>query len=84
MITITKTHLEELKTPRGGYTNATLHALGLSIKNNKGWRSRLLGKTFSEEQYAKALEGREKKVEEKDTFEKICINGKWYLLVELL
>lgn len=84
MVTITEEHLEELRTPRGGYTNATLNALGISIKNNKGWRYKLIGKQFTKEQYEKALEGRTIKAKDKEgQLEKICINGKWYALKEL-
>lgn len=91
MITITEFHLEELKTPRGGYTNATLNALGVKTSHNKGWRQRLTGKTFTDEQYQQALDGRSKRAADKeqhnqsvDLIEKICINGKWYRLVEIV
>ena len=84
MITITEEHLEELRTPRGGYTCATLKALGVSIKNNKGWRRKLIGKMFTDEQYKEALEGRSIKANTKGPQpEKININGKWYALTEL-
>ena len=82
MITITEEHLEELKTPRGGYTKATLQALSVSPNNNSGWRRRLIGKTFTDEQYQTALQGRSERADKKHQPDKICINGKWYRLVE--
>jgi hypothetical protein len=90
MVTITEFHLEELKTPRGGYTNATLNALGVKTGHNKGWRQRLIGKTFTDEQYQQALDGRSKRADSTanqcsvEQLEKICINGKWYQLVEIV
>lgn len=90
MITITEEHLEELKTPNGGYTKATLQALGISINNNPGWKKFLIGKTFPDEQYQIAIEGRFKRVSKKNNkshrhdIDKICISGKWYRLVEIV
>lgn len=89
MITITEEHLEELKTPNGGYTKATLQALSVSTNNNPGWKMFLIGKTFTDEQYQIALEGRFKRVGKKTKktqhhLDKICISGKWYRLVEIV
>lgn len=89
MITITEEHLEELKTPNGGYTKATLQALSISTNYNPGWKMFLLGKTFTDEQYQIALEGRLKRVGKKTNktqhqLDKICISGKWYRLVEIV
>lgn len=84
MIILTYEHLEELKTAQGGYTNATIKALGKSVK--KGWLRSLIGKAITEEQYKLALEGREKRafpVKDEMKIEKIVINGKWYELKEL-
>ncbi|WP_208176588.1 hypothetical protein [Hymenobacter negativus] len=38
----TKEELEQAKSPRGGYTRATLAAWGISWPPLKGWRKRLL------------------------------------------
>lgn len=94
MLVITYDHLEELKTPRGGYTSATIKALGSDMKK-KGWRQRLIGKHVTEEQYQEALDGREKfykKMKRKKQVhelpksivpEMIVINGTWYKLTKI-
>lgn len=44
-------------TKRGGFTNATINALGVKSMV-KGWNKRLIGKVISTDDYRKALEGR--------------------------
>lgn len=47
-----------IMTDAGGITHASLRALGLPTKNNKGWFRKMLGKTISEESFNEAVKGR--------------------------
>lgn len=40
-------------------TTATLSALGISAKNNKGWKRKLIGWQVTDEQWQEAVAGRE-------------------------
>lgn len=55
---LTKESIEFLRTDRGGFTKATLNALGLSFKTPTGWIERLIGKEVSEKQYKRACLGK--------------------------
>lgn len=58
MITLTMEMIDGLKTPRGGYTDATLNCFGLSNRNlTNGWRYKLIGSQFPEEVLEKAKAG---------------------------
>lgn len=57
-IRLTRELIERLKTERGGFTGATLRAIGLRPYPPKGWTYRLQGTEITTEQYQKALEGR--------------------------
>lgn len=48
-----------LKTKAGGYTNATLRAIGVQIPPVSGWPKEVIGKELTEEQCRAALRGRE-------------------------
>ncbi len=51
---MTHQELELLKTPKGGYTRATLEKLGVSWPPKKGWRKKLLTKTKDAEKQKRA------------------------------
>lgn len=58
---LTRDAIERCRTAKGAFTKATVEALGLRWHELKaGWPDRLLGKEVSDEQYAKALAGRQK------------------------
>lgn len=46
MVTLTPELIERLKSARGGYTRATMTALGVEWPLQGGWRRRLAGRTF--------------------------------------
>lgn len=59
LVKITKHSVDALRTDSGGFTEATVTALGLKWKElRKGWTYLLIGREISEAQYAKALDGR--------------------------
>lgn len=67
---ITAAQLNELKTPKGGFTRKTLELLGVGYPPKKGWKKRLLTKGYSSVDAAKAERKREaakkKKLEKKE------------------
>jgi hypothetical protein len=70
MITVTKELLEELRTPRGGYTRATTDALGEPWPLQNGWTQRVLGK-----QVPASI--RETKLQYQKKHD-MCLVGKWF------
>lgn len=58
--TIDKKFMETLKTHRGGYTSATLKAIGVPPKPVKGWPRRCIGVVLTREQCLEALQSRER------------------------
>jgi hypothetical protein len=61
---LTETNIRRLETEKGGYTKATLIALGVQWDDihhsgTKGWRRKLIDSEISDDQYRKAWEGRE-------------------------
>lgn len=59
VITLTRRHLDALKTSTGCLTKATVEALGFSFtKVRKGWLSALEGTQIPASVYSKALEGK--------------------------
>lgn len=58
-VTLDREMVEALRTERGGFTTATLKALGLNRRTmTQGWPDRLVGKTMTIEEYEQAMEGR--------------------------
>ena len=57
MIQLTKERIEEVKTPRGGFLDSTIRALGVEFidGNPKRWKARVLNTWITGEQWAKAL-----------------------------
>jgi len=58
MITLTQERLKDLCTERGGYTKATLSALGVDWPPKKGWKARLVGKVISPDEFSDAEYGK--------------------------
>lgn len=59
VVTITRELLEACRTENGGFTGATVNALGLTKATmTKGWAKRLIGSSITKEQYERALEGK--------------------------
>lgn len=57
-ITLTREHIEALRTDRGGFTNATMKALGLDVSKLKGgWPKAMEGTKISVEAYEAAKAG---------------------------
>ena len=56
-ITLTRENILKLRTVNGGFTATTLSALGFDQFPEKGWVRRLVGKTVTADQYAKAKVG---------------------------
>lgn len=50
---VTEQVLEQGISDNGGYNTKQLQCLGVSIRNNKGWKSRLLGRDIPEINVAK-------------------------------
>lgn len=53
--------IESCRTEHGGFTKATINALGLSwndLKGKSGWSHKLIGTDISDQEYQKALDGR--------------------------
>lgn len=57
-VTLTAELVIRCRTPRNGFTNATLRALDVRPPLIKGWVGRLVGKQISRESYRQALLGR--------------------------
>lgn len=57
-VTLTAELVIKCRTPRNGFTNATLRALDVRPPLIKGWVRRLVGKQISRESYRQALLGR--------------------------
>lgn len=61
-VTLTPMLIAACKTENGGYTSATIRALGMTLDEfTKGWPARLVGKRITEDQYAAALASRVKR-----------------------
>jgi len=58
MITLTQKTLEILCTEKGGYTKATLSALGVDWPPRKGWKVGLVGRVISMGQFSDAEKGK--------------------------
>jgi hypothetical protein len=58
LVTLTAELVMKCRTPRNGFTNATLRALDVRPPLIKGWVGRLVGKQVSRESYRQALMGR--------------------------
>lgn len=54
MITITAGHLQQVRTPAGGFNQATLEALGVWPLST-GWQQRLIGHQISNQAWKDAI-----------------------------
>lgn len=59
-VTVTDARFEELRTVRGGITNATIRALGVPFPLRSGWPARIIGTIITDEQWTAARAGRDK------------------------
>jgi len=57
-VILTEEIIDSLLTERGGFTGATLNALGITGQPKKGWRRELVGTEISEEKLIEAKSGR--------------------------
>ena len=58
MITLTHGDVEQMMTPRRGFTRKTVEALGLDFRNlPKGWVKALVGTTITEDVFRRAVAG---------------------------
>ncbi len=57
-ITLTPELIFRLRTSKGGFTNATLRAVGLKRPLERGWPQRMVGLEITSESYLEALKGR--------------------------
>ena len=48
---LTRTHIEDAKTAKGGYTARQLRAVGVPWPPPRGWKKKLIGKEVTEYQY---------------------------------
>ena len=55
---LTRAMLEQCRTDKGGFTNATLQALGIDWPPVHGWPRRIVGRSITRDAYQKALDGR--------------------------
>jgi len=62
VVVLKRSHVNQLRTDRGGFTRASVEALGIKWPAKKGWRRRLIGVVVTPEQWEKALAGRHNKV----------------------
>ncbi len=61
MKVMTRDLLEQMKTDNGGFTGATVEALGLKWKDlRKGWTFKIIGNEYTEDAIAAAIDGRNK------------------------
>jgi hypothetical protein len=56
-VVLTKEIIESLTTPRGGFTQATLEALGVPWPPRLPWKQGLIGTVISDEKFAAARAG---------------------------
>lgn len=54
MIVITKNHIQQIRTPNGGFNQATLEALGC-LPLSSGWIQRLIGREVSNQAWKDAV-----------------------------
>lgn len=57
-VTLTKQMIGDLQTSYGGFTAATLSALGIAWPPAQKWRRKLVGTSITEEAYEAALAGK--------------------------
>ena len=57
MIVLTPDHIEQLKTPSGGFNKATMEIIG-TWPLSDGWKERLVGQAISNRAWSKALKAR--------------------------
>jgi len=57
-ITLTKKLIQQLRTDAGGFTSATLRALGVPVNPVSGWSRKLVGRIIERHKYREALDGR--------------------------
>ena len=55
MIVLTNELIEQLMTEKGGYTQATTDALGVSWPLQAGWKQRLIGTSISDKSWREAV-----------------------------
>jgi hypothetical protein len=59
MIVITEDHIKQVRTPAGGFNQATLEALGV-WPLSAGWQSRLVGREVSNQAWKDAVSAAKK------------------------
>lgn len=55
MITITAAHIEQLRTPAGGFNKATMDELAVMWPLRTGWQQELIGKMVGDRKWQRAV-----------------------------
>ena len=58
MITITAEHIEQLRTPAGGFNQCTMEIIGIWPLTS-GWKNQIMGMRISEKNWREAMRAKE-------------------------
>lgn len=58
MIVLTAAHIEQLKTPKGGYNRATMDAIAVGWPLQAGWKEGLVGRKITDGDWDLAMKRR--------------------------